>query len=231
MSSSTINSSVNQAFTINIATMQNAMPNLDILCSQSNHESNLDDINIDYNDFLKLFYPNSAAFEINRQAVRNDPTLHQYVSLLPNYRTENGSPFVLLYTILANAETDLNLGRSVFTSTSTIQLTKQLSCIQSLADIDTTNIVNSIDLPTLQRTVADHYVANLPSTSSTSAASAASSSSSSSSSIPVSVRFVINIVMQYFSSGSARSLTLKPTNINLTYALNFQVPTSLTSKT
>ena len=70
--------------------------------------------------------------------------LLNYISFLPLYRTFKGKNFSLLENIILNIESDLNVSRNCFTTSSLIDLSKELSEIQTLCDINCCSVLSSL---------------------------------------------------------------------------------------
>ena len=109
-----------------------------------NHVIELDPINIGLNDFLTIFYPFGDSFGINLQKMNVNSYLLNYISFLPLYRTFKGKNFSLLENIILNIEADLNVSRNCFTTSSLIDLSKELSEIQTLCDINCCSVLSSL---------------------------------------------------------------------------------------
>jgi hypothetical protein len=109
-----------------------------------NHVIELDPINISLTDFLTIFYPFGDSFGINLQKMNVNQYLLNYVSFLPLYRTFKGKNFSLLENIILNIEADLNVSRNCFTTSSLIDLSKELSEIQTLCDINCCSVLSSL---------------------------------------------------------------------------------------
>lgn len=109
-----------------------------------NHVIELDPINIVLNDFLTIFYPFGDSFGINLQKMNVNSYLLNYISFLPLYRTFKGKNFSLLESIILNIEADLNVSRNCFTTSSLIDLSKELSEIQTLCDINCCSVLSSL---------------------------------------------------------------------------------------
>jgi len=103
--------------------------------SCEDHVINLDDINIPVELFKSIFYPYCENFGIDKNYVCCNPYLKQYISFLPEYRTFNGKRFYLLEQILCNIENDISVPRSCFTVESLVELTNQITGINSLCEL------------------------------------------------------------------------------------------------
>lgn len=109
-----------------------------------NHVIELDPINIDIQDFLYIFYPFGESFGINLQKINVNQSLLNYISFLPLYRTFKGKNFSLLENIILNIESDLSVSRNCFTTSSLIELSKELSEIQTLCDVNCCSVLSSL---------------------------------------------------------------------------------------
>jgi hypothetical protein len=110
----------------------------------NDHVVNLDDIYISQEKFKKIFYPNSENFGINCNYINTQQELKTIISFLPEYRSVNKKKFYLLEQILTNLETDLNVPRSCFTVESLVEITHQLTSINSLCDIHMSHTLVSL---------------------------------------------------------------------------------------
>jgi len=112
--------------------------------SSLNHITELDEIIIPFDCFKHIFYYHGEVFGINH-ITHHLPNIHMYSTFLPPYRTVNfGEPFSLLEKIIANIETDLNVTRNCFLTSSLIELSKEITNIKSLGDIKHSDIVCSL---------------------------------------------------------------------------------------
>jgi len=110
----------------------------------NDHVVNLDDIYISQENFKKIFYPHSENFGINCNYINASKELKNQISFLPEYRSVNKKKFYLLEQILTNLETDLNVPRNCFTVESLVELTHQITSINSLCDIHMSNTLVSL---------------------------------------------------------------------------------------
>ena len=108
------------------------------------HIINLDDIHIRKDVFKHIFYPYSENFGINTHLLHSNKELQKVISFLPEHRNVNGTKFYLLEQILSNIEEDLNLPRSCFTIESIVELTNQITGINTFCDINSSNILSSL---------------------------------------------------------------------------------------
>lgn len=110
----------------------------------NDHITNLDNIEITKELFQNIFYPYSENFGIDKNFINQNEYLKSIISFLPNYRTVNGNNFYLLEQILTNLENDLNVSRNCFTIESRVELTNQITEINTLSDINTNTPLSSL---------------------------------------------------------------------------------------
>jgi len=128
---------------LNFAVLSQTYKPIKIDVCQS-HTIDLDPIHINIKDFLTIFYPFGDNFGINLQKMNYNKHLINYISFLPSDRTIQSKNFSLLETIILNIENDLNVSRNCFTTSSLIDLTKELSEIKSLCDINCCSVLSSL---------------------------------------------------------------------------------------
>lgn len=117
----------------------------------------LDEIPITVEHFKRIFYSYGENFGINESIVKNT-TVYGYITFLPPYRTYEYKPFSLLEKMLTNIELDLNVSRKSFTKCSLIQFSKEVSNIKTLADINYSNILNSLSWPNIVSIIKNEYI-------------------------------------------------------------------------
>ena len=127
---------------IDIAVLCQEYSPIDLTCNNS-HIINLDKIDITEDVFKKIFYPHGEIFGLNKLISKNNDLL-SYVSFLYPPRSINERPFSLLEEIYRGLEEDLNVTRNCFTTSTTIELSKQITSIHSLYDINECSVVNSL---------------------------------------------------------------------------------------
>jgi len=108
------------------------------------HIINFDDIYITQDQFRHIFYPYSENFTINENYIQSNPDSKKFVSFLPIYRTVGGQNFYLLEQILSNIENDLSVPRNAFTIESLVEITNQITNINTLCDICNNNTLSSL---------------------------------------------------------------------------------------
>jgi|TARA_B110000114_G_C15091977_1_gene399127 hypothetical protein len=107
------------------------------------HIINLDEIFINKQIFQQLFYPHGEQFGLNRR-IATDNSMQKYISMLPTHRTVDGVNFYLLEYILKHIESDLGVSRDFFSRESLIDVTKELSSINSLLDVNCCSLLTSL---------------------------------------------------------------------------------------
>lgn len=108
------------------------------------HIINLDDISVTQEQFRRICYPYSENFGIDRNYIISNQELLNFISFLPHHRTVNGKKFYLLEQILSNIENDLSVPRTCFTIESLVEITNQITNINTLCDIQTTYALSSL---------------------------------------------------------------------------------------
>jgi hypothetical protein len=99
------------------------------------HTVELDEILIEFNLFKQIFYPYGDNFCLDKN-MSQDNIVYPYITFSAVYRNYKGKPFSLLDTIIENIETDLDVTRNCFTTCSLIDLSKEISNIATLRNID-----------------------------------------------------------------------------------------------
>jgi hypothetical protein len=126
----------------------------------NDHIVNLDDIYIKKDTFKNIFYPYSENFGINTNFFNSNKDFESVISFLPEHRMVNGQKFYLLEVILSNIENDLSLPRSCFTVESRVELTNQITGINTLCDINSTNILSSLTWTNILEIVNNYKLLN-----------------------------------------------------------------------
>ncbi len=98
------------------------------------HTVELDEIPIDFSLFKQIFYPYGDNFCLEKLC--QNKVMYPYITFSAVYRSYKGKPFSLLDTIIENIETDLDVMRNCFTTCSLIELSKEISNIATLRNID-----------------------------------------------------------------------------------------------
>ena len=99
------------------------------------HTIELDEILIDFALFKQIFYPYGDNFCLEKN-MSQENVVYPYITFSAVYRTYKSKPFSLLDTIIENIETDLNITRNCLTTCSLIELSKEISNIKTLRNID-----------------------------------------------------------------------------------------------
>ena len=104
-------------------------------------------------EFRTLFYyTDGETFGVNPAAVL-DPSASSLISFLGDERTMNGGDisFNLIEAVFENLESDLGIKRECFDLCSKVELTKELSRISTLADIETCVVLCSLKWSDIKR--------------------------------------------------------------------------------
>lgn len=102
----------------------------------------LDPIDITEDQFKLIFYQNDS-FYINPQAGLNS-TLIPLISFSSLNRKVNNTPFYLLNAIIDHIESQLNIHKNMFSTISLIALNKDINSLQTLCDLNMSNITTSL---------------------------------------------------------------------------------------
>ena len=138
-----------------------------VLCQEYNelekrcddHVINLDEISITKETFQQLFYPHGVQFGLNRKFVTSSNTL-KYISMLPTFRSVDGKKFYLLEYILKHIESDLGVSRDCFSRESLIDVTKELSGIGSLLDVNCCTLLTSLTWKNILEMVEQYKISD-----------------------------------------------------------------------
>jgi len=125
---------VNKNLVIDVAIVTQDFTKIDKMIND--HIINLDEIPISKEVFQNIFYPHKGAFGVDKNVICNNDKIIPYISFLPQFRTYQHKNFYLLEQIIKNIETDLNVSRDCFTIESRVELTNQLTALNSLYDIN-----------------------------------------------------------------------------------------------
>jgi len=145
-------------YLIDVAVLCQEFSSIDISCENS-HNIILDDIEISKQDFLTLFYPHGENFGINKTIVE-DNQYNKFISFEPKYRFIKGKMFFLLEQILQNIETDLNLSRNCFQTSSLIELSNEFSSIKSLCDMNCCSVVAALPWSNVETMISNYEQSN-----------------------------------------------------------------------
>ena len=147
----------NNTIYLDIAFLCQEYTNIEILPT-NNHIIELDEIRIDERVFKQIFYPYGENFGLDNNICSKRQLLN-YITFLPPFRTINGGkPFSLLDQIINNIEEDLNVTRNCFTTDSLIELTKELSSIKYLSDLNCCSLVSSLSWSNIMNIIRNDYI-------------------------------------------------------------------------
>ena len=148
---------VSDTISLDIAVLSQTYSPVEIVCN-NNHIIELDDILITEDLFKKIFYLHGENFCIDNN-VCYTKELYKYITFLPPFRSVNcGQPFSLLEQIILNIETDLNVTRNCFETCSLIELSKELSNIKSLCDINFCNTICTLPWSNVLNIIRNDYI-------------------------------------------------------------------------
>jgi len=120
---------------LDVAVLSKKYSSLDVMSVDSIHDVFLDPIPVKLHEFRNIFYAAGQTFGITKLIEDHEPYNHK-ISFLPHHRTyNNGQYFNLLETIIRNAEIDLNVPRTCFTTASLVDVEKELGNVNTLYDI------------------------------------------------------------------------------------------------
>jgi hypothetical protein len=144
---------------IDVAVLCQEYTQVDYNCNNANIV-NLDPIDITEETFRHIFYPYGENFGMDKN-VKNSKNIDHYITFLAPHRTlRNGKKFFLLDEIITNIETDLNISRNAFTTTSLIDLTNDLSKIKSLLDINCCSVLSSLTWQNVLEVIENYKLVN-----------------------------------------------------------------------
>jgi hypothetical protein len=136
---------------IDVAVLCQEYSPIEITCDNTN-VTTLDDIEISEENFKALFYPYGENFGIDKN-IASKKEYFPYIAFIVPYRTVNYEKFFLLETILKNIESDLNISRNCFTTTSIIELTNEIINLHSLCDINCCSVMASLPWSNIQQII------------------------------------------------------------------------------
>jgi hypothetical protein len=131
---------------------------LPIEIAKNSHIVELDKIRISEDHFKEIFYPYGEFFCIDKTKIKSH--LFKYITFLSPWRTLDENPFSLLNTIISNIECDLNVTRNCFTTCTLLNLSKEISCIKTLADINCCSVVCSLTWSNIISIIKENYNLN-----------------------------------------------------------------------
>ena len=137
---------------IDVAVLCHEYSVIDIECD--NHVVHLDDIVISEQNFKNIFYPHGENFGIDKK-IAGSSNYNELISFLYPFRKVNGKPFYLLEEIIKNIENDLNLSRNCFTPNSLLDLTNELSSINTLCDMNYCSVLSSLPWTNIESIVVN----------------------------------------------------------------------------
>jgi len=141
---SSSSSNVSDTVAIDVAVLCQEYSPVDVMCTNIN-VIELNEMVILAEVFKSIFYPYGENFGIDCDKIRNNPHITPYITFLPPWRTfDCGKPFSLLEQIILNLENDLNVSRNCFTTSSLIELSRELSNIKTLCDLKCCSLVSSL---------------------------------------------------------------------------------------
>jgi len=149
-------SSISGAIAIDVAYINQEYTAIEIASNKS-HTIDLDEIPITEEMFKNIFYPFGENFGLDKKAGCNS-TFFPYVTFLAPWRKVESKPFNLLDYIIMNIESDLNVDRNCFTTSSLIELSKELSNIKSLYDITCCSVVASLTWSNILNIIRNDYI-------------------------------------------------------------------------
>lgn len=179
---------------IDVAIMSQEHTKVEVI-SNSNHVVYLDEISISQSQFKQIFYPFGEIFGIDSKKKNSSENL-PFVTFTSPYRTVNNSTFSLLEQIISNLEEDLNVSRNCFTTYSLMELTNEISSVQTLYDVPVTSVISSLTWSNIVSLLNDYTITkNLSNTI-------------------LQPLFVVNVVFKTPNS------TVKPTMIKFNYRIS-----------
>ena len=120
----------------------------------------LDEILIKSEQFKSLFFPYGENFGINKKSAIKPENI-TFLSFLQKDRTvENGKQFYLLDTIFASLERDLNVSRNCFTHETKVELSREISKIHSLCDLECCSVVASLTWSNIEDMIINYSQLN-----------------------------------------------------------------------
>jgi hypothetical protein len=152
---------ISDTIILDIAVLCQEYSPIEVVCN-NNHIIELDEILITEDIFRQIFYPYGENFGIDKNICCN-ARFFPYITFLPPYRTINiGQPFSLLEQIILNIENDLNVTRNCFVTCTLIELSKELSNIKSLCDINCCSILCSLPWSNILNIIRNDYLSRDP---------------------------------------------------------------------
>lgn len=143
---------------IDVAVLCQEISKVESMCDKYNIVE-LDEILIKKEQFKSLFFPFGENFGINKKSAINPENI-KYMSFLQTDRTENGKNFYLLDTIFTSLERDLNVSRNCFTVETRVALSKEISKIHSLCDLDCCSVIESLTMSNIEDMILNYSQLN-----------------------------------------------------------------------
>ena len=143
-------------YLVDVAVLCQQFSSIDISCD-NNNVTILDEIEISKDDFLTIFYPHGENFGINKNIAQNEKYNH-FISFEPLYRTIKGKNFFLLEQILTNIESDLNISRNCFTTSSLVELSNEFASIKSLCDMNCCSVVAALPWSNIESILQNYQI-------------------------------------------------------------------------
>ena len=143
-------------YLVDVAVLCQQFSSIDISCD-NNNITVLDEIEIPKDDFLTIFYPHGENFGINKNIAQNEKYNH-FISFEPSHRTIKGKNFFLLEQILTNIESDLNISRNCFTTSSLVELSNEFASIKSLCDMNCCSVVAALPWSNIESILQNYQI-------------------------------------------------------------------------
>lgn len=148
---------VSDTISLDVAVLCQEYSPIEVACN-NNHIVELDEIPITEEMFRQIFYPYGENFGIDKKVCGNDISF-RYITFLPPWRTLNcGKPFSLLEQIILNIENDLNVTRNCFLTCTLIELSKELSNIKTLCDINCCSVLCTLPWSNVINIIRNDYI-------------------------------------------------------------------------
>jgi hypothetical protein len=144
---------------IDVAVLCQEISKVETMCDKYNIVE-LDEIQIKKEEFKSLFFPFGENFGINKKTAIKPETI-RFLSFLQKDRTfDNGKPFYLLDIIFASLERDLNVSRNCFTQETRVALSKEISKIHSLCDLECCSVIESLTMSNIEDMIYNYSQLN-----------------------------------------------------------------------
>jgi hypothetical protein len=144
---------------IDVAVLCQEIAKVETMCDKYNIVE-LDEILIKKEQFKALFFPFGENFGINKKSAIKPENI-KFLSFLQTDRTvNNGKPFYLLDTIFTSLERDLNVSRNCFTVETRVALSKEISKIHSLCDLECCSVIESLTMSNIEDMISNYSKLN-----------------------------------------------------------------------